>query len=100
VAQEPDAEEAGSGAGDGGAVDMERASASTAPALEPPPPAVPVVLWVLRAVLSVVDAVTQTAVSKPETQWRRSTTTDCHSPLISSRPTSTSRPPPMRITTA
>ncbi len=69
------------GAG-GGAVDRRVASS---PAVSP--------------AVSVVS-VTQTAVSKPDTQPRRSAMNDDHRPLTSSSPTTTSRPPPTRITTA
>ena len=47
-----------------------------------------------------VVSVTQTAVSKPDTQPRRSAMKDPHRPLTSSSPTTTSSPPPTRITTA
>ena len=47
-----------------------------------------------------VVSVTQTAVSKPETQPRRSAMNEPHRPLTSSSPTTTSSPPPTRITTA
>ena len=47
-----------------------------------------------------VARVTQTAVSKPETPPRRSAMNEPHRPLTRSSPTSTSIPPPTRITTA
>jgi hypothetical protein len=47
-----------------------------------------------------VVSVTQTAVSKPDTQPRRSAMNDPHRPLTSSSPTTTSSPPPTRMTTA
>ncbi len=68
--------------GGGGAVDRRVASSATVP-----------------SAVSVVS-VTQTTVSKPETQPRRSAMTADHRPLTSRSPTTTSSPPPTRMTTA